>query len=138
MKDIPIGATGSMTVNVTADTLAERFGSGAVGVFSTPNLVLVMEQAAVEAVRPYLEEGETSVGTLVNIRHISATPPGLVVSAKAVLAEIDRRRLIFQVEAYDGVEKIGEGTHERFVVKKDEFLSKAQVKLTGKTINSVE
>lgn len=74
MKQIPIGTKGSKSVKVTEDTLASATGSGAVDVFSTPNLVLLMEEASVEAVKDYLEDGETTVGTMVNIRHLAARP----------------------------------------------------------------
>ncbi len=138
MKDIPIGAEGTASVVVTEETLATHTGSGAVDVFSTPNLVLLMEEAAMAALRPYMEEGETSVGTLVNIRHLAATPPGLTVKAVARIVEVDGRRLVFQVEASDGVDKIGDGTHERFLVSKDRFNLRSREKSTRRTISGVE
>jgi len=138
MKDIPIGTEGTATVKVTDETLASHTGSGAVDVFSTPNLVLLMEEAAMAALRPYMEEGETSVGTLVNIRHLAATPPGFTVTAVARLVEVDGRRLVFQVEASDGMDKVGEGTHERFLVFKDRFKLRALEKSTRRTTSGVE
>jgi len=125
MKQIPIGTKGSKSVKVTEDTLASATGSGAVDVFSTPNLVLLMEEASVEAVKDYLENGETTVGTMVNIRHLAATPPGLTVTATAVLTEVDGRRLVFEVSAHDGVDIVGQGTHERFVVDRAKFIEKS-------------
>jgi len=125
MKQIPIGTKGSKSVKVTEDTLASATGSGAVDVFSTPNLVLLMEEASVEAVKDYLENGETTVGTMVNIRHLAATPPGLTVTATAVLTEVDGRRLVFEVSAHDGVDIVGQGTHERFVVHRAKFIEKS-------------
>jgi len=125
MKQIPIGTKGSKSVKVTEDTLASATGSGAVDVFSTPNLVLLMEEASVEAVKDYLEDGETTVGTMVNIRHLAATPPGLTVTATAVLTEVDGRRLVFEVSAHDGVDIVGQGTHERFVVDRAKFIEKS-------------
>lgn len=125
MKQIPIGTKGSKSVKVTEDTLASATGSGAVDVFSTPNLVLLMEEASVEAVKDYLEDGETTVGTMVNIRHLAVTPPGLTVTATAVLTEVDGRRLVFEVSAHDGVDIVGQGTHERFVVDRAKFIEKS-------------
>lgn len=121
----------------TEDTLASKVGSGAVPVFSTPNLVLLMEEAAVDAVKSYLEEGETTVGSLVNIRHIAPTPSGLQITATAVLTQVDGRRLVFRVEANDAVEKVGEGIHERYVVSRERFILKAlqKSKLTTRKIN---
>ncbi|MGI6621305.1 MAG: thioesterase family protein [Bacillota bacterium] len=125
MKHIAIGAKGSKTLRVTQDTLASSTGSGAVDVFSTPNLVLLMEEACVEAVKPYLEEGETTVGTMVNIRHLAATPPGLTVTANAVLTHVEGRKLVFEVTASDDVELVGQGTHERFLVDREKFTAKS-------------
>ncbi|HHW26600.1 MAG TPA: thioesterase family protein [Firmicutes bacterium] len=128
MKNVPLGTTGRAEVEVTRDTLASTCKSGAVPVFATPNLVLLMEMAAVNALEPYMEPGEVTVGTLVDVRHLAATPPGLTVTATARLTEIDGRRLVFHVEAHDGVELIGTGTHERFLVNYDRFVSRANEK----------
>ncbi|MGI6163060.1 MAG: thioesterase family protein [Bacillota bacterium] len=125
MKPVPIGARGTKSVEVTESTLASFTGSGAVDVFSTPNLVLLMEEACVEAIRDYLEEGETTVGTLVDINHLPATPPGLQVTATGILTQVEGRKLVFQVEAYDDVEKVGEGIHERFLVHREKFTAKS-------------
>ncbi|HHY11199.1 MAG TPA: thioesterase family protein [Firmicutes bacterium] len=125
MKQVPIGAKGSKSVKVTEDTLASFAGSGAVDVFSTPNLVLLMEEACVEAIQDYLEDGETTVGTLVNISHLAATPPGLRVTATGILTHVEGRKLVFEVAAFDDVEKVGEGTHERFLVNQEKFTAKS-------------
>jgi fluoroacetyl-CoA thioesterase len=138
MKPVEIGIQGKATVQVTRDNLASSTGSGAVDVFSTPSLVLLMEEAAMDALKPYMEPGESSVGTLVNIRHISPTPLGLWVTATATLTKIDGRRLVFQVEAHDGIDKIGEGTHERFLVSVDRFITRAREKSTRRNTSSVE
>ncbi|MFS8639781.1 MAG: thioesterase, partial [Symbiobacteriaceae bacterium] len=89
VKPIPIGTKGVKSVRVTQDNLASTTGSGLVDVFSTPSLVLLMEEASVEAVKDYLEDGETTVGTMVNIRQLAATPPGLTVTAHAVLTHAE-------------------------------------------------
>ncbi|HHT84379.1 MAG: thioesterase family protein [Bacillota bacterium] len=125
MKHLPIGTKGSKTIEVTQDTLASATGSGTVDVFSTPNLVLLMEEACVEALKEYLEDGETTVGTMVNIRHLAATPPGLTVTANAVLTHVEGRKLVFEVTASDDVELVGQGTHERFLVDQEKFTAKS-------------
>jgi len=130
LKPVPTGVEGKAQVRVTEDTLASRMGSGAVEVFATPNLVLLMEEAAVNAISPYLEGDETTVGSLVNIRHLAPTPPGLEVTARAVLTGTEGKKLIFQVEATDGIEKIGEGTHERYIVNHEKFIFRARQKST--------
>lgn len=138
MKTVPLGTTGHSEVPVTAEVLASRAGSGAVPVFSTPSLVLLMEQAAVNAIKDFLDAGETTVGTRLDIRHIASTPPGLVVSATAKVSGFDGRRLTFQVEARDSFEVVGTGTHERFVVNSSRFISRANEKSTRKNRCSVE
>ena len=138
MKPVEIGIQGRATVEVTQNNLASSTGSGAVDVFSTPSLVLLMEEAAMDALKPFMEPGESSVGTLVNIRHIAPTPPGFLVTATATLTEIDGRRLVFQVEAHDGVATIGEGTHERFLISIERFISRVREKSTRRNTSSVE
>lgn len=129
MKEIAPGIVGEAEIEVTPDTLASKWGSGAVGVFSTPALVGLMEAAALKAVEPYLDVGETTVGALVNITHLAPTPPGLKVRARATLVETCGRKMVFKVEAWDDREKVGEGTHERFVVDRERFISKAKKKV---------
>ena len=88
-----------------------------------------MENAALLSVRPYLEEGSDTVGTLLNVKHLAATPVGMTVRAEAELIEIDRRRLVFSVKAWDEVELVGEGTHERFIVDMEKFTNKCNSKI---------
>ncbi len=110
----------SMTVK-ESDTARVSGGETLPPVLSTPRMISYMEQTAHQAVLPYLAEGQTSVGTLVNIRHLGATPVGMLVRFRAELIELDRRRMRFKVEAWDAVEKVGEGEHERFIIDKDRF-----------------
>lgn len=138
MKEMPLGAQGVVQVLVTEEMLATHYKSGEVAVFATPHLVLVMEEAAVAALRPYMEPGETTVGSLVNIRHLAPTPPGFMVTATARLLQIDGRRLVFQVEASDGIDKVGDGTHERFLVSKERFNLRSREKSTRRNTASVE
>ena len=109
-------------------TTASNFGSGGVDVFATPVMIGLMEEAACNAVHPALPAGQSTVGTMVNIRHLAATPVGMQVRGEALLTEIDGRRLVFQITAYDEREKIGEGEHERFIIDLDKFLQRVGAK----------
>jgi fluoroacetyl-CoA thioesterase len=102
---------------VTPAHLANQFKDAALPrVFATPMMVTAMENAALNAVRDYLDPGESAVGTLVNIRHIAATPAGHRISAEAEVTKVDGRRIEFKVSARDEIEPIGHGTHERMIV----------------------
>jgi fluoroacetyl-CoA thioesterase len=117
MRPIPVGARGSFTLRVTPAHLANQFKDAALPpVFATPMMVTAMENAALNAVRSYLDPGESAVGTAVNIRHLAATPAGHRVTADAVVTKVDGRRIEFDVTAHDEIEEIGKGTHERMVV----------------------
>ncbi len=129
MERIPIGTKGIKKAKVSLETLASSIGSGTVDVLSTPNLLLLIEKACIEAIKEYLNDGETSVGTLVHIRHLSAVPPGLEVTATAILTEIKGRKLVFDAIVFDEFEKIGEGVHERFLVNEEKFSANALKKL---------
>jgi fluoroacetyl-CoA thioesterase len=122
------GLTGEAETVVTHENTAEAVGSGGVLVFSTPMMLALMEMAAWNATQPLLAENETTVGVGVNIRHLAATPLGMRVRAVATLEQVDGRKLRFRVEAFDEVEKIGEGTHERAIVQLDKFLARSQAK----------
>ncbi|SES70191.1 thioesterase family protein [Anaerobranca gottschalkii] len=104
---------------------AQAFGSGGVKVFATPLMIGLMENAALKAVDPHLPEGFATVGTHLDVKHLAATPVGMTVWAVAELLEIEGKRLLFKVEAFDQLEKIGEGIHERYIIKLDKFLEKA-------------
>ena len=116
MDEIKVGLTGEQTTTVTEETTARHLGSGGVGVFSTPSMIALMEYSAVTAIDPHLPEGQASVGTEVCIKHLKATPLGQQVRAQAEVIEIDRRRVLFKVQAWDEKQLIGEGTHTRFVI----------------------
>ena len=113
---------------VTEEMTAARLGSGGVDVLATPVMFGLMELASWQAVQPALAPGMTSVGTVVNIRHLAATPVGDTVTARSELIEVDGRRLVFQVEAWDSVQRIGEGVHERFIVHLERFLERVQAR----------
>ena len=118
------------TVNdiVTDNNTALSVGSGSLAVYATPAMLALIEKAACEALNGILDEAETTVGTLLNVKHIAATPVGMKVSATADLIERDGRRLVFKVEANDECGKIGEGIHERFIVNSEKFISKTYTK----------
>jgi fluoroacetyl-CoA thioesterase len=117
MRPIPIGASGIYTQRVTPADLANQFKDTALPqVFATPMMIRAMENAALNAVREYLEPDESAVGTAVDIKHLAATPVGHQVTASATVTRVDDRRIWFDVSARDEVEEIGRGTHERMVV----------------------
>lgn len=117
MRPIPVGAKGSDTLLVTPTHLANQFKDATLPpVFATPMMVRAMENAALNAIRDYLEPGESAVGTVVNVRHLAATPVGHQVTAEAEVTKVDGRRIEFKVSARDETEEIGVGTHERMVV----------------------
>lgn len=122
------GIKGEKSVVVEAANSAKVMKSGTLDVFATPAMVALMEQAAYTSVQDELEEGQGTVGTRMDVSHISATPLGQTVTAKSELTAIDRRKLTFLVEAYDEKGKIGEGTHERFIVDNKSFQEKADQK----------
>lgn len=119
-----IGDKGTVTVKVTKENCASAIGSGALDVFATPSMIALMENAACEAIKASLQPGESSVGTKVNISHLKASALEDTIIATATLTEIDGRRLVFEVVANDSKGIIGEGTHERFVINVEKFLSK--------------
>ena len=126
--EIPVGAKGRVDGVVTDQLTAAAIGSGSVEVFATPYMVAAMENAACEALWPYYGEGENSVGTKLEISHDAATPVGMKYWAEAEVTEVDRRRIVLKVTAYDETGVIGSGTHERFIIQMEKFLAKAEAK----------
>jgi fluoroacetyl-CoA thioesterase len=117
MRPVPIGAMGSFTLVVTAAHLASNFKDAMLPpVLSTPVMIMVMENAALNALKPYLEPGESAVGTRIDIRHVAATPAGQRVNGEAEVTAVAGRRIEFIVRAFDEHEEIGAGTHERALV----------------------
>ena len=129
MRPIPVGAKGTYTLRVAPPHLANQFKDAALPpVFATPMMVTAMENAALNAVRDYLDPGESAVGTSVNIRHLAATPVGHRVTAEAVVTKVDGRRIAFDVSARDEIEEIGHGTHERMVVDLARLVQRLEAK----------
>ncbi len=129
MSEIKAGITGEKSVAVTMENTAVAMGSGTLRVFATPAMIALIEGCCAESVEELLDEGITSVGTQVNIDHLSASPLGAGIVCKSRLTAFDGRRLDFEVEVYDNVGLVGKGTHTRFTVKADSFLKKANAKL---------
>ena len=126
---ISVGAVGTASAVVTPENTAAAVGSGALPVFATPYMIALMEKTAWESVQPYLEEGSGTVGTLMNVKHVAASPVGMKITCETELVKVDGRALTFTVKAFDEAGLIGEGEHERFVVFNDKFQAKADAKL---------
>lgn len=123
------GITNEIKMTVQeADTARASGGETLPPVLSTPRMISYMERTAHEALLPYFSEDQTSVGSVVNIRHLAATPVGMQVRFRAELQSVDGRRLCFKVEAWDEVDKIGEGEHERFLIDKVRFYERLKAK----------
>jgi fluoroacetyl-CoA thioesterase len=118
MKLIPVGAAGSFSLVVQPEHLASRFKDGTLPpVLATPIMIMMMENAALNAIKPYLDAGESALGTRIDVRHLAATPVRRHVTADARVTHVEGRRIEFAVRATDGDEEIGVGTHERMVVE---------------------
>ena len=128
MGEIAPGLTGEATTIVADADTAIRHGSGLVPVYATPALVGLMERAAVAALKDQLPSGYTTVGGRIDVHHLAPTPVGMRVRACAELLRVHGRRLVFDVQAWDEVERIGQATHERFLVDQMDFISRAQAK----------
>lgn len=128
IAQLKTGLTGLARAEVDFSNTATTYGSGSIDVFATPAMVGLMEKAALSSVNPLLPEGYTTVGISIDVKHIAATPVGGKVEARVELVEIDGRRLVFNVEAHDDVELVGQGTHQRFIVATEKFLQKAAQK----------
>ena len=127
--EITVGMTGKVESFVEREDTALEVGSGSLLVYATPCMVALMEGAACEAIAEALPEGKTSVGTELNISHLSATPVGLEVYAEAEVTEVNGNTVTFQLTAYDETGKIGEGTHKRAIITSQRFLDKVYSKL---------
>lgn len=128
---VTVGLKGRAEAAVSKDNTAQAACSGALPVFGTPYMCALMEEAAWKSIAPHLEEGQSTVGTKLNISHDSATPMGMKVWAESEVTEVDGKRIVLQVSAYDERGPIGQGTHERFIVTDKRFLAKTARKLEG-------
>ncbi len=123
------GIKGRQELVVTQELTAKNMGSGVMDVFATPAMLALMEKTAFTSVAEYLNEGCGSVGTKVDIEHVASSPVGMKITCDSELIEIEGRKLVFKVEAYDEKGLIGKGTHERFIVENKKFQEKTDNKL---------
>ena len=126
---LTIGIKGYASEMVTRDLTAKMVGSGELLVYATPAVLALIEKAAWKSIAPELEKDQGTVGTRLDVKHVAATPVGMKVWCETELTEVDGRRLVFSVKAFDEAGVIAEGTHERFVVFNDKFQEKADSKL---------
>lgn len=130
MAELKLGMKAEKSELVTENNTAATVGSGSLPVYATPAMIALIEQTAVKLLDGQLDEGLTTVGTKLDIAHTSATPIGLSATCVCELVEIDRKRLVFDVKVSDACGVIGKGTHERFIVKAEPFVEKANAKCT--------
>ena len=128
---IAVGIKGRAEDVVREENTAQAVGSGTLPVFATPAMTALMEKSAWTSLAPYLNEGESTVGTKLEITHDSASPLGIKVWAESEVTQVDGKRIVLKVAAYDEKGLIGQGIHERFIIANDRFLAKAGRKLEG-------
>jgi fluoroacetyl-CoA thioesterase len=127
-ENIPAGAAATKQIEVTKDVTIARNDDDVPAVFATPMMIYLMELAAADAIQEHLPEGWFSVGVVVNVKHLAATPIGATVTARAEVTEVNDNLINFRVEAHDGIEKIGEGTHTRAAIDVQRFLKRVNAK----------
>ena len=133
MRTVPIGAQGSFAMVVSPEHLANRFKDATLpAVLATPVMIMAMENAALNAIKPYFEAGESAVGTRVDVMHLAATPLGRRIVASAEVTRVVGRQLEFRVTASDGVEEIGRGTHGRIVIDMNRFAERLAAKVANR------
>lgn len=128
---LTVGISNEIDRNVTKETTAAALGSGMLEVYATPAMVALMEETCMKSVQAEMDEGYGTVGTGLTIHHLSATPIGMKVRCVSKLVEVDGRKLVFDVQAFDESGLIGQGTHERFIIENEKFFAKANKKLEG-------
>ena len=125
---VSAGQTATSTVTVTESNIAKTMKSGSLEVFATPAMCALMEEAAQAAVQPHLEKGEGTVGISLSISHDAPSPMGSTITAKATVTAVEGRKITLNIEASDGVGIIGKGTHERFVINNEKFMTKVSAR----------
>ena len=126
---IEVGIKGQAEALVEQEDTAKIVGSGDLLVYATPCMVALMEGAAYQSVAPFLAEGESTVGTRMDVKHLSATPVGMEVRAESVVTAVDGRKITFEIHAFDEAGEIGSAVHERVVIRAERFLEKSYDKL---------
>lgn len=122
--NLQIGLRAEREVMVSKESTAKNYGSGAIEVFATPAMIALMEGASMDAVQPFLPEGFGTVGTSIQVNHVAATPIGMKVTAKAEVTQINGKRIVYKIEAFDEFGLIGDGLHERYIIQEAKFLEK--------------
>jgi predicted thioesterase len=128
LKKVVPGLTGEVEMVVKEEDLVTHLGGFDADVLTTPRLVQLLEEAAIQAIKDCIPSDQMSLGAFVKIKHLSPTPLGMKVTAHALLREVDKNRLLFVVDAYDEVEKVAEGEHERILVRRERFLQNVEKK----------
>lgn len=128
---VPVGVSASQTLVVTHDLTVQARVPDLPPVYSTPNMILFLEIVCTDLIRPYLPAGWVSVGALVNVKHLAATPVGFTVTATAKVIEVTKSLVVFEVEAHDGVDRIGSGQHARAPIELARFLAGTERKRTA-------
>ncbi len=126
--EISVGLKGTVKETVNCTNTAKIVGSGSLEVFATPMMIALMEKASCAALEGHLDEGSTTVGTMVNIEHLSATPVGMEVTVESTVTAVDGRKISFETTAFDEAGVIGKGTHDRFIVNAEKFTAKTYSK----------
>jgi fluoroacetyl-CoA thioesterase len=132
LMDIPVGAEREERRLVTPDVAINFLGVDSARVLATPQLIGFLETTSRNLIKQFLGQGQDSVGTVVNVRHLAATPIGMQVRLRSEIAAVDNRRVTCKVEAWDDSEKVGEGTHERFVIDVARFAARLQTKAASR------
>ena len=129
-ENIPVGAAATKTIEVTKEMTVAHFVESMPAVYGTPIMIYHMEDVAGSVIQQYLPEGWVSVGVVVTVKHLAATPVGAKVTVRAEVISVDDHAIMFAVEAHDGFEKIGEGTHVRAPVQMERFMKKVNAKIS--------
>ena len=135
-ETLEVGRSHHIERTVTQQLTADLFGNPGALVFATPALIALIEETAIGCISPTLDDGQSSVGTRIDIQHLAATPVGMGVRATVRVTEIDRRKVTFEVEAWDDVELIARGTHDRFIIESmQDFVDRASQKAEARGEN---
>ena len=122
--ELQSGIKNEKSIVVTEELTASKVGSGLLPVYATPSMIALMENTCADCVQPYMQEGDGTVGTSVDIKHVSATPVGKTVRCEGTLTEINGKKLVFEVNAYDDKGLIGTGTHKRAIINNEAFMAR--------------
>ena len=122
--ELQSGIKNEKSIVVTEELTASKVGSGLLPVYATPSMIALMENTCADCVQPYMQEGDGTVGTSVDIKHVSATPVGKTVRCECTLTEVNGKKLVFEVNAYDDKGLIGPGTHKRAIINNEAFMAR--------------